>query len=323
MGQAILSPCRPLPRPTALTTSCSILAVMSCLADRATEGILQLAKAADPKGMRTVGVLTKADLVRERAVFQSIIDLVRGNTLRLGYFVVSNRGADEDRLHLAECKEKEKKLFQHPNWAAIAELRRAGVDALRDELQNLLTDLAKQELPKQKAEITKRLSKSRKSLEEMGPPRNSPTSQREYLIRLASRFERAARDALEGRYQTNPVFDHDPALKLITQVVHLNEGFSSLMSKKGHTRKFQGESPSFSESKTVAKYETMAAQLYNILEEYPELLDIVPTDGLGCPGPSDDSIMDHIAASYNENRGPELGTVSPLFTAIAGLLKLT
>ncbi|GAB1316632.1 P-loop containing nucleoside triphosphate hydrolase protein [Madurella fahalii] len=294
-----------------------ILVVMSCLADRATEGILQLAKAADPKGIRTVGVLTKADLVRERAVFQTLLDLVRGDTLRLGYFVVSNRGADEDRLSLVQCKEKEKKLFQQQNWAAIAGLRRAGVDALRDELQRLLMDLAKQELPKQRAEVAKRLYECRISLDEMGPPRDGPASQREYLTRLASKFERAAHDALEGRYQANPVFDHDPGLKLITRVVHLNDGFSSLMSKKGHTRKFQGDSPSSSESKAVARYETMAAQLYATLEEYPELIDIVPVQGLECTGPSDDSIMEHIAASYNENRGPELGTFSGSLLATA------
>lgn len=42
-----------------------ILAVMSCLSDQATERILEYAKVADPSGARTIGVLTKLDLVKE------------------------------------------------------------------------------------------------------------------------------------------------------------------------------------------------------------------------------------------------------------------
>jgi hypothetical protein len=84
---------------------------LSCLSDRTTEGVLQLAKKADPDGIRTVGVLTKADLVKEQAVVQTLLDLVKGNTLKLGYYVVRNRGSDEDGLTVAECHMKEREKF--------------------------------------------------------------------------------------------------------------------------------------------------------------------------------------------------------------------
>ncbi|KAL2015627.1 hypothetical protein VTK56DRAFT_5084 [Thermocarpiscus australiensis] len=141
----------------------------------------------------------------------------------------------------------------------------------------------------------------------MGPPRDTPASQREYLINIASQVERAARDALDGRYEINDVFEQEPALKLITHIVKLNEGFAALMETKGHTRSFEGESPR--KRKLVSKYEASAAELYGRISEYPELIDVLPADQLECPGPSE-NIMEHIAESYNENRGPELGTVS-------------
>lgn len=45
----------------------SILVVMPCNVDVATQKILKLAEEADPGGIRTTGVLTKPDLVTKRA----------------------------------------------------------------------------------------------------------------------------------------------------------------------------------------------------------------------------------------------------------------
>jgi hypothetical protein len=75
---------------------------------------LQLAKVADPEGVRTVGVLTKADLVKEQAVVQTLLQLVKGDTLKLGYYIVRNQGADEDDLSIAKCQMKEKEMFAQP-----------------------------------------------------------------------------------------------------------------------------------------------------------------------------------------------------------------
>jgi hypothetical protein len=96
--------------------------------------VLQFAKTADPDGVRTVGVLTKADLVKEQAVVQTLLQLVKGNTLKLGYFLVRNRGADEDTLTIAECQMKEKEQFADPQWTELVKLGRTGVEALRGEL---------------------------------------------------------------------------------------------------------------------------------------------------------------------------------------------
>lgn len=281
---------------------------MSCLADRATEGILQLAKELDPDGVRTVGVLTKADLAREKAVRDTLLQLVTGDTLKLGYFVVRNRGADEDGLSIAECQMKEKELFAEPGWAPLAKLGRTGVAALRSELQVLLTELARRELPKQRAEVDQRLSECRKKLEIMGIPKDSPVSQRECLIKLASRFERIVLDALDGRYERNPFFETNPKSKLITQILDLNEGFSDLIWKKGHTWKFLSKRTEKGVP-AVEAYEKNLSLIYTDAVELPELQQIV-CDKLECDDPLEQPIMDHIEKCYRESRGPELGTVS-------------
>ncbi|KAG8529797.1 uncharacterized protein KY384_005278 [Bacidia gigantensis] len=65
--------------------------------------ILDMAAEVDPSGQRTLGILTKPDLVDKEAE-QDIIDLVRGRKkkLKLGYCVVRNRGKQERNLTSAE-----------------------------------------------------------------------------------------------------------------------------------------------------------------------------------------------------------------------------
>jgi hypothetical protein len=285
----------------------SVLAVLSCLSDRATEGVLQLAKEADPEGVRTVGVLTKADLVTEQAVIQGLVQLVNGDTLKLGYFIVRNRGADEDDLDISECQMKEKEKFSEPMWDGLSKSGRLGVECLRVELQILLTELAKRELPKQRAEVDQRLSNSRKKLEAMGAPRDDSASQRGCLIKLASQFERIVCDALDGRYEGNKIFQEKPELKLVTEIIDLNEGFSDLMWKKGHTWMFSSKSNS-SPVVGLSEYEKKADAVLASVSAIPELQQLVSSNNPR-PAPSDEPIMDNIARYYKESRGPELGTV--------------
>jgi hypothetical protein len=268
--------------------------------------------------VRTVGVLTKADLVHEQAVVKSIEQVVNGNTLKLGYFVVRNRGADEDDLSIAECQAEEKKEFAQPQWAELAKLGRTGVEGLRARLQVLLVELARRELPKQRAEVDQRLSDYRKMLEVMGAPRESSASQREILVKLASKFERLVRDALDGRYEGSSIFQEKPELKLATRIVDLNEGFSNMMLRKGHTWRFVIKSGT-STLESQLEYERKAKAVRASISSMPELQQIVG-DNVACAAPSDDPIMEHIEKYYKESRGPELGTVCCPPQSIAPIL---
>jgi hypothetical protein len=224
----------------------------------------------DPEGVRTVGVLTKADLVREQAVAKNLTELATGNTLKLGYFVVRNRGADDDALSLADCQAEEKREFAKPHWAELRKIGRTGVEALRIQLQVLLIELARRELPKQRAEVDQRLKECREKLKAMGAPRDSSASQRETLIKLASGFERIVRDALDGRYEGNPILQQKPELKLATKIIDLNEGFSELMWRKGHTWKFVTKSSQLP-AEGPLDYEKKANAIQASVSSIPEL----------------------------------------------------
>lgn len=310
------------------------MAVLSALADRATETILQLAKEADPNEERTLGILTKADLVREDAVRRTILGVVKGPTLKLGYFVVCNRGADDDNIEIEQCRQKEKDFFSQPEWRDLVNTNRTGVATLKLQLQVLLTDLAKREFPKQRAEVAKRLADCRKKVDAMGKPRGDAYGQRQCLTGFASKFERIVRDALEGRYDGDPIFSERPELKLITKVLDLNEGFSEIMWKMGHTRPFMekppptetldGEQPPSKSNNSAlsrtqvskadhTKYEKIIDGIHSDGVSLVELRDIIVEEEFVCPAPSTSiPIMQHIDECYRSSRGPELGTVSHL-----------
>lgn len=130
-----------------------ILAVIPCNVDIATQEILKLAKEADPQGLRTMGVLTKPDLVPERSMQKHIVDLIRGRRqdLKLGYCVVKNRGADDEGSSLAERESEERAYFTREPWLGLASLNRVGTKALRARLIELQMAIARREFPKVKA----------------------------------------------------------------------------------------------------------------------------------------------------------------------------
>ncbi|KAG9234025.1 dynamin GTPase [Amylocarpus encephaloides] len=112
-----------------------ILAVIPSNTDIATQEILSIAKELDPKGLWTLGVLTKPDLV----------DKGGEENLRLGYCIVRNRGQSELSSHASERDRKEKDFFMTEPWSRLDENR-------------LLVSLTRREFPKVQAQIVKMLS---------------------------------------------------------------------------------------------------------------------------------------------------------------------
>lgn len=106
----------------------SILAIIPCNADPATQEILKLAKKADPAMSRTMAVLTKPDLAPERAMQQIAIDHVSGKRgdLTLGYYIVKNRGSDETDMTLEQGLARERAFFGSAPWSILNHTGRAG-----------------------------------------------------------------------------------------------------------------------------------------------------------------------------------------------------
>ncbi|OAQ57591.1 interferon-induced GTP-binding protein Mx1 [Purpureocillium lilacinum] len=250
-----------------------ILAVMPCNVDIATQEIPKLAKAADPEGIRTMGVLTKPDLALEKATRGAVLDL---------------------------RTQAEKVFFSSPEWVGVIE--RCGVYFLKERLRHLLVRISKEEFPNVKADIDQRLRRAETALEGMGPARADHGAQRLYLGRIATRFQAITTSALSGHYAGNDIFKDSPRLKLITRIMRLHTTFSHVFAQSSHLQKFDA---ALDEAEELG---TCALPFEIDLEAYSELQDIIVTEEYKCPDPVDKPIIDEIRETYQASRGPELGT---------------
>ena len=91
-----------------------ILAVTAANTDLANSDGLNLARQVDPEGQRTIGVLTKVDLMDEGT---DVVDILAGRIipLRLGYVPVVNRGQRdiENKKSITFALENEKNFFEN------------------------------------------------------------------------------------------------------------------------------------------------------------------------------------------------------------------
>jgi hypothetical protein len=284
---------------------------MPCNVDPATQEILKLAEAADPAGIRTMGVLTKPDLATEKATQEAVLDLIRGkrNVLKLGYFVVKNRSADDNDSTQGDRLAAEHAFFTSPPWSSVSET--CGTKNLRVRLSELLSDLTKREFPELRSDVENSLLKCQEDLLAMGMARSDPSTQRLFLVRMASEFQTITHCALNGYWTGHPIFRTHPELKLSTKIMKLNENFSNTFAEKGHGHKM-GQGAQLSEDEE----ELTDDELYmgNLLTKYSELQDFICTEVYRCPRPTEESMLVRVEEVYESSRGPELGTVGQAFT---------
>ncbi|UKZ86377.1 uncharacterized protein TrAFT101_002211 [Trichoderma asperellum] len=212
-----------------------ILAVLPSNVDIATQEILELAEDYDKRGERTLGVLTKPDLVSEPSAQAAVCDLVQGKKrpLTLGYFLVRNRGSSSGFWGQSELD----KLFQSKPWVDLPK-GRVGIPALREQLTSLLNKLTRREFPKLVQDVNGQMRECKKELDGLGPPRQDEREQRIFLNRIAGTFQDRARAALAADYNADPVFGQDE-LRLITHVVNITDVFSADFRESAHSRQFE------------------------------------------------------------------------------------
>ncbi len=128
-----------------------MLVVIPANVDIATQEILEMAEEVDPDGQRTLGVLTKADLI-DKGAEQAVVDLVDGrkHKLSLGWHMVRNPGQLQISNPSTDRHSVENMFFtQVAPWNTL-EQDRVGVQALRVRLQEILAAHTRREFPKVK-----------------------------------------------------------------------------------------------------------------------------------------------------------------------------
>lgn len=120
-------------------TSSVILAVSPANVDLANSDALKLARSVDPRGLRTLGVLTKLDLMDAGT---NALDVLTGRTypLKLGFVGVVNRSQQDiiQDLPMEDARKKEEDFFRsHSVYRNIA--HRCGTKFLAKTLNHVST----------------------------------------------------------------------------------------------------------------------------------------------------------------------------------------
>lgn len=146
-----------------------ILAVTAANQDLANSDGLKMAREVDPEGQRTIGVLTKVDLMDEGT---DVVDILAGRIipLRLGYVPVVNRGQrDIDNKKPIQASLESERNFFESHKAYRNKSSYCGTPYLARKLNLILLMHIKQTLPDIKARIAGSLQKYSTELESMGP----------------------------------------------------------------------------------------------------------------------------------------------------------
>ncbi|KAJ2907989.1 vacuolar protein sorting-associated protein 1, partial [Coemansia aciculifera] len=177
-----------------------ILAVTAANTDLANSDGLKLARDVDPEGTRTIGVLTKVDLMDKGT---DVIDILAGRVipLRLGYVPVVNRGQKdiETKRTIHSALDGERNFFEsHSSYQSKAQY--CGTPFLARKLNLLLMHHIKVNLPEIKAKISAALAKYQSELEQLGDPLVDAAGQAaNTTLSIITEFCNDFRGALEGK----------------------------------------------------------------------------------------------------------------------------
>ncbi|CAN1307384.1 Dynamin-related protein 3A [Linum perenne] len=179
--------------------SCLILAVTAANADLANSDALQVAGVADPDGYRTIGVITKLDIMDRGTDARNLL-LGKVIPLRLGYVGVVNRSQEDINLNrsIKSALAAEEKFFRsHPVYSTVAD--RCGVPQLAKKLNNILVQHIKAILPVLKTRVSDALVSVAKEHASYGEITESKAGQGAILLNIISKYSEAFSSMLEGR----------------------------------------------------------------------------------------------------------------------------
>ncbi|KIW65400.1 hypothetical protein PV04_07663 [Phialophora macrospora] len=217
-----------------------ILTVVSAENPIENQGILTSSRRFDPKGTRSIGVITKPDVL-ERAdktsLRPAILELARNQNTAFqftrGWHVVRCLNDKERNDHLDQDL-VEQTLFAQEPWTTLHH-KQLGIKSLRSVLGKYLHQHILQVLPELQTSLEKRMEVAKSSLELLGDPRTTSKERMRYLTRISKRYGELVKDALEGNYSDAFFEDGDAAKRLRATTMALTDTYERSMRTKGHS----------------------------------------------------------------------------------------
>ncbi|XP_008422571.1 dynamin-1a isoform X14 [Poecilia reticulata] len=179
--------------------NCLMLAVSPANSDLANSDALKIAKEVDPQGMRTIGVITKLDLMDEGTDAKDILEN-KLLPLRRGYIGVVNRSQKDidGKKDINAAMAAERKFFlTHPAYRHLAE--RMGTPYLQKVLNQQLTNHIRDTLPGLRAKLQSQLLSIEKEVEEYKNFRpDDPSRKTKALLQMVQQFSVDFEKCIEG-----------------------------------------------------------------------------------------------------------------------------
>uniref|UniRef100_A0A667YWD7 Interferon-induced GTP-binding protein Mx n=1 Tax=Myripristis murdjan TaxID=586833 RepID=A0A667YWD7_9TELE len=179
--------------------NCLLLAVSPANSDLANSDALKIAKEVDPQGLRTIGVITKLDLMDEGTDAKEILEN-KLLPLRRGYIGVVNRSQKDidGKKDINAAMGAERKFFlSHPSYRHLAD--RMGTPYLQKVLNQQLTNHIRDTLPGLRAKLQSQLLSIEKEVEEYKNFRpDDPSRKTKALLQMVQQFSVDFEKRIEG-----------------------------------------------------------------------------------------------------------------------------
>lgn len=166
-----------------------------------------MAREVDPKGIRTIGVITKIDIMDKGTSAKRMIE-GKDVALRLGFIGIKNRSQQDiiDRISVKAAQEKEQLFFStHPIYSTMPQ-NLLGVGNLTSKLSKILFTHIKHNLPDIMGEIKSKSKETEDDLRDLGPPMPFESHQKQQLLwGMVTEFVASYKNTISGKYDSKRV----------------------------------------------------------------------------------------------------------------------
>lgn len=187
--------------------NCIILAVSPANVDLVNSESLKLARQVDPMGKRTVGILSKLDLMDQGT---NALDILKGNVypLKLGFIGIVNRSQQDisENKPLEDSLFSERQFFEnHPAYKIMS--NKCGTHYLSATLNKILMNHIRDRLPDIKAKLNTLMGQTEQELSTYGEFPNELTDSKEnrgaLVLNLMTKFATSFVNSIEGTSLTD------------------------------------------------------------------------------------------------------------------------
>eukprot|EP00210_Caulerpa_lentillifera_P001828 g1758.t1 len=185
-------------------STCIILAVSAANVDLANSDAISMAQAVDPEGIRTIGVVTKLDIMDKGT---NAVALLKNEVvpLRLGYIGIVNRSQRDinNNIDIKSARRNEDSYFQD-NTEYYEVIERCGVANLAQNLNKILVSHIQRLLPNLRMKISGQIERKTQEMKLYGdaPLLDTPMERGVLLLSLLTEYSQRFSAMIDGRSET-------------------------------------------------------------------------------------------------------------------------